>query len=127
MNLPEARVPYSEELKAHLIPLLSDAVNWEILVEKLRHVFKIDSDFNEQIFGKQMAIVRGQLHNILTSLREGDSPIQLVHRPLLLIEEDELPGTEKLPQESLTSVPSSESHRKHRHRRVTANPLCSCW
>lgn len=139
-NLPEARTPYSEELRAHLLPILSDTGQWEVLVDELRQIFKIDSDFNQGVFGKQMALLRGQLYNIVQSLKAGDSPIQLVHRPLLLIEEDEMDEKQleggrqdgAIPDRNggsaaQTAVVKGKRAHRHRHTPVNPDPLCTCW
>lgn len=139
-NLPEARIPYSEELRTQLLPILSDTSRWEVLVDELRQIFKIDSDFNQSIFRRQMAILRGQLYNIVQSLRAKDSPIQLIHRPLLLIEEDEMDEKQleggrpdgavsdrnNNPTAQNTAAKGRRAHR-HRHTPVNPNPLCTCW
>jgi hypothetical protein len=84
-----------------------------------------------------MSLLRGQLHNIVESLQDGDSAIQLVHRPLLLIEvstncENDLKndlkdGTENGTENETENELKNEKKYKHKHTPVNANPLCSCW
>lgn len=128
-SLPEAKVPYSQEVRRQLLPLLADTANWESLIGRLRLIFQIDSDFDDKTFRKQMAVLRGQLHNIVQVLQHGGSPEQLVTRPLLLVDEDEeVPSP--VSGDPVAKERFEQQHkalRKHRHTHVTTKPLFSCW
>ncbi|PJF18018.1 Phosphatidylinositol 4-kinase type 2-beta [Paramicrosporidium saccamoebae] len=125
VHLPEAQTPYSLELRTSLLEKLADTASWDLLISQLRQIFEIDSDFNERIFKKQMAILRGQLYNIVQALREGESPARLVERPLMLIEEEDEP---ELSEEGFEAAHTRTAPRKrHRHTPVTEKPLLTCW
>lgn len=128
-SLPEAKVPYSQEIRRQLLPLLAETANWESLIGRLRLIFQIDSDFDDKTFRKQMAVLRGQLHNIVQVLQHGGSPEQLVARPLLLVDEDEeVPSP--VSGDPVAKERFEQQHkapRKHRHTHVTTKPLFSCW
>lgn len=120
-TLPEAKIPYSFTLRKNLLSLLTDTANWDLLIGRLKLIFQIDSDFSETIFRKQMAVLRGQLHNIVEALLLEESPAQLLEKPLLLIHED---GEEETP---LQPEGSREGRRKHIHTRVKEKPFFTCW
>jgi phosphatidylinositol 4-kinase type 2 len=125
VDLPEAQTPYSSGLRASLLEKLADTAAWDHLISQLRQVFKVDSDFNERIFKKQMAILRGQLYNIVQALREGESPARLVERPLILIDEEDEP---ELGGEGFEATHArTERVKRHRHTPVTEKPLFTCW
>lgn len=82
--------PFSDQTCAEFIPILSDPNSWDSIIESLRQLFQADPfEYDPRVFEKQMAIMRGQLHNILEALIKRQSPLDLVQMPLLLIEEDE--------------------------------------
>jgi phosphatidylinositol 4-kinase type 2 len=126
-SLPEAQVPYSDELRDTLLPILSDLSSWDLLVGRLRQIFHIDADFDEKLFNKQMAILRGQLYNITEALRNGETPAQLVGRPLLLIDEDEDPDKVARDHQDGPRSETTQSIHRHRHTPVTSKPIFTCW
>ena len=90
MNLKCAAEPFSDQTCAEFIPILSDPNSWDSIIESLRQLFQADPfEYDEVLFEKQMAILRGQLHNILEAMIKRESPLDLVQKPLLLIEEQE--------------------------------------
>lgn len=89
-SLKCASEPFSDQTCAEFIPILSDPTSWDSIIESLRQLFKADPfEYDERVFEKQMAILRGQLHNILEAMIKRQSPLDLVQKPLLLIEEQE--------------------------------------
>lgn len=112
--LPQAAMPYSDKLRERLLPLLTEVDNWEALIGRLKQIFQIDSDFNEEIFSRQMAVMRGQLYNLVQVLQKGQSPLDLVSRPLVMIDRQE--------DEGLVGV---EQSRQHRITSIHDRALCS--
>ena len=49
----------------------------------------LDCDFDAPLFDKQMAVFRGQWHNLVESLQLGESPVELIRRPLMMIYEED--------------------------------------
>lgn len=89
-SLKCASEPFSDQTCAEFIPILSDPTAWDSIIESLRQLFQADPfEFDERAFQMQMAILRGQLHNILEALIKRQSPLELVQKPLILIEEQE--------------------------------------
>ena len=85
-----ANEPFSDQTCAEFIPILSDPNAWDSIIESLRQLFQADPfEYDERLFEKQMAILRGQLHNTLEALIKRQSPLDLVQKPLILIEEQE--------------------------------------
>ncbi len=85
-GLPQARIPYSSRIRDDILPILSDTTKWEQLIGRLKQIFLIDGAFNEKIFTRQMAVLRGQFYNIVQSLKRRESPAELLERPFLAIE-----------------------------------------
>ena len=85
-SLPLSSVAFSAELRASLVPLLSDTAFWENLEIALQDVFKMDKDYDETLWRRQWALIRGQGFNILKTLRkEGSTPLQLVSMERVMI------------------------------------------
>lgn len=90
INLKCAAEPFSDQTCAEFIPILSDPNSWDSIIESLRQLFQADPfEYDELLFEKQMAILRGQLSNVLEALIKRQSPLDLVQKPLILIEEQE--------------------------------------
>ena len=90
MTLKCASEPFSDQTCAEFIPILSDPNSWDSIIESLRQLFQADPfEYDDLLFEKQMSILRGQLHNILEALIKRQSPLELVQKPLLLIEDQE--------------------------------------
>lgn len=90
-KLPYCQTPFSPQLSSHLLALLSDRDTWDILEEQLRQIFRLDRNFRERHFQRQMAVVRGQLRNLVDCLGKGGmSPADLLEMaPILIQEQDE--------------------------------------
>ncbi|TIB97666.1 hypothetical protein E3Q10_00874 [Wallemia mellicola] len=81
--------PFSASTRRHFLPLLSDPKWWTETTQALRQVFEVDPDFNEGMFARQMAIVKGQGWNIVQSLRHADEgPLELCRRVKVLVWDD---------------------------------------
>ncbi|EDV22766.1 uncharacterized protein TRIADDRAFT_50611 [Trichoplax adhaerens] len=84
--LPQAKLPFSEETKNLVLANLSDMNFVQELTDDLYAVFKQDKDFSKNTFDKQMAVMRGQILNLVQALREGKSPLRLVQMPVITVE-----------------------------------------
>jgi phosphatidylinositol 4-kinase type 2 len=60
----------------------------EGLIEELYDAFRRDKDFNKSVFRRQAAVMRGQILNLTTALKDKLSPWQLVQLPLCCINKD---------------------------------------
>ncbi|XP_073826524.1 phosphatidylinositol 4-kinase II alpha isoform X3 [Musca autumnalis] len=84
--LPQAKVPFSEEIKQLVLPQLSDMNFVEELCTDLYYLFQQDKGFDKRLFERQMSVMRGQILNLTQALKDGKSPVQLVQMPAVVIE-----------------------------------------
>lgn len=76
--------PFSAKTRQHFLPILSDPAWWKHTTTLLRNLFAQDADFQEKMFAKQMAVLKGQAWNVLETLKSGDQgPLELARRPRL--------------------------------------------
>jgi phosphatidylinositol 4-kinase type 2 len=84
--LNQAKIPFSQETKDHVLPLLSDMNFVEDLCNDLFDLFRQDKGFDRGLFEKQMAVMRGQILNLTQALKDGKTPVQLVQMPAVIVE-----------------------------------------
>ncbi|XP_053406741.1 phosphatidylinositol 4-kinase type 2-alpha-like isoform X1 [Mercenaria mercenaria] len=84
--LPQAKVPFSQEIKDLVLPQLSDMNFVQELCDELHDLFKTDKGFDKSIYFKQMAVMRGQILNLTQALKDDKSPVQLVQMPVVTVE-----------------------------------------
>lgn len=84
--LPQAKAPFSQEIKDLVLPSLSDMNFVEDLCNDLLELFKQDKGFDRGLFEKQMSVMRGQILNLTQALKDGKSPVQLVQMPAVIVE-----------------------------------------
>ncbi|SCZ87958.1 BZ3500_MvSof-1268-A1-R1_Chr2-1g04091 [Microbotryum saponariae] len=105
--------PFTTKTRRHFLPLLTDPEWWAETTLALRNEFAKDGEFREDMFRKQMAVMKGQAYNVVLSLRseeDGESlprdgdclsrssgltlnfvftgPIELCRRPKKLVWDD---------------------------------------
>ena len=61
--------PFSQQTRDHFLPLLTSKEWWQDTTYQLRELFAVDPDFNEKMWSKQLALIKGQAWNIVQSLR----------------------------------------------------------
>uniref|UniRef100_A0A8C3HDT6 Phosphatidylinositol 4-kinase type 2 n=1 Tax=Chrysemys picta bellii TaxID=8478 RepID=A0A8C3HDT6_CHRPI len=84
--LPQAKVPFSQEIKDLILPKVSDPNFVKDLEEDLYELFKKDPGFDRGQFHKQIAVLRGQILNLTQALKDGKSPLHLVQMPPVIVE-----------------------------------------
>lgn len=84
--LPQAKIPFSDAIKQHVLPLLSDLNFVEELCTDLYELFRQDKGFDKRLFERQMAVMRGQILNLTQALKDNKSPVQLVQMPAVIVE-----------------------------------------
>lgn len=84
--LPQAKVPFSEEIKQLVLPQLSDMNFVEEICNDLFYLFQQDKGFDKRLFERQMSVMRGQILNLTQALKDGKSPVQLVQMPAVVVE-----------------------------------------
>ncbi|KAF9579734.1 phosphatidyl inositol kinase, partial [Lunasporangiospora selenospora] len=90
--LPRALIsqPFTKATRDHFLPLLSSPIWWRETIADLRRLFSIDSDFDQGMFDKQMAVMKGQGWNIVETLKNPEQgPMDLCRRVALVIWDEE--------------------------------------
>ncbi|GAB7348972.1 hypothetical protein MBLNU459_g7955t1 [Dothideomycetes sp. NU459] len=101
--------PFSERTKMHFLPLLTSKQWWSETQVALRKCFEQDSDFQEKMFARQIAVMKGQAWNVVESLKEPDhGPLELTRRARVCVWDDLVDIPVALPMR----VPSDEMRRK---------------
>ncbi|KAK5700540.1 Phosphatidylinositol 4-kinase LSB6 [Elasticomyces elasticus] len=81
--------PFSAATRARFLPLLTSREWWSDTHAKLRRVFEVDSGFDEKMWARQWAVVKGQGWNVLECLKEDVSgPLELCRRARVLVWDD---------------------------------------
>ncbi|XP_059621656.1 phosphatidylinositol 4-kinase type 2-alpha isoform X3 [Phlebotomus argentipes] len=94
--LSQAKIPFSQEIKDLVLPLLSDFNFVEELCNDLFQLFKQDKGFDKGLFERQMSVMRGQILNLTQALKDGKSPLQLVQMPAVIVERSKAnPGSSR--------------------------------
>ncbi|KAL3865318.1 hypothetical protein ACJMK2_006935 [Sinanodonta woodiana] len=107
--LPQAKVPFSDEIKELVLPQLSDMNFVQDLCDDLFELFQTDKGFDRATFEKQMAVMRGQILNLTQALKDGKSPVQLVQMPAVTVERTK--GVHDRKRTESFSYTQSFSHR----------------
>ncbi|XP_069139975.1 phosphatidylinositol 4-kinase type 2-beta-like isoform X2 [Argopecten irradians] len=84
--LPQAKVPFSDEIRDLVLPQLSDMNFVQDLCDDLWELFKTDKGFDKRTFECQMSVMRGQILNLTQALKDKKSPVQLVQMPVVTVE-----------------------------------------
>lgn len=84
--LPQAKNPFSQDIKDLILPSLSDQNFVEEMCNELYELFKQDKGFDRGLFERQMSVMRGQILNLTQALKDGKSPVQLVQMPAVIVE-----------------------------------------
>ncbi|XP_020375470.2 phosphatidylinositol 4-kinase type 2-alpha [Rhincodon typus] len=84
--LPQAKIPFSQEIKDLVLPKISDPNFVKDLEEDLYELFKKDPGFDRGQFYKQISVMRGQILNLMQALKDGKSPLLLIHIPPVIVE-----------------------------------------
>lgn len=95
--------PFSEKTKRHFLPLLTSKEWWSDTQVKLRKCFELDADFQEKMFARQMAVMKGQAFNVVETLKTSDhGPLELTRRNRVLVWDDlvDIPVAVPLPRAS---------------------------
>jgi len=83
--------PFSEQTRRHFLPLLSSKEWWEETVYELKKLFAVDPDFHPKMFGRQLAVIKGQAWNVVQSLKHPDEgPLELTRRVKVLVWDEEI-------------------------------------
>ncbi|KAK7734938.1 Phosphatidylinositol 4-kinase LSB6 [Cytospora paraplurivora] len=87
---PDAwRRPFSQKTRDHFLPLLTSTAWWSQTQLALRKVFQLDPDFQEKMFSRQIAVMKGQAWNVVETLKTPDhGPLELTRRAKVCVWDD---------------------------------------
>lgn len=81
--------PFSQKTRDHFLPLLTSTQWWSQTQLALRRVFQMDQDFQERMFARQMAVMKGQAWNVVETLKTPDhGPLELTRRAKVCVWDD---------------------------------------
>nr|POE94424.1 phosphatidylinositol 4-kinase lsb6 [Quercus suber] len=81
--------PFSEQTRKHFLPLLTSKEWWRDTQVKLRGCFELDADFQEKMYARQIAVMKGQAWNVVETLKTSDhGPLELARRSRVLVWDD---------------------------------------
>lgn len=81
--------PFSERTRQHFLPLLTSKKWWADTQHALRKCFVEDADFQEKMYAKQMAVMKGQAWNVVETLKDpGHGPLELTRRTRVCVWDD---------------------------------------
>ncbi|XP_078421177.1 phosphatidylinositol 4-kinase type 2-alpha isoform X1 [Cetorhinus maximus] len=84
--LPQAKIPFTQEIKDLVLPKISDPNFVKDLEEDLYELFKKDPGFDRGQFYKQISVMRGQILNLTQALKDGKSPLMLIQITPVIVE-----------------------------------------
>lgn len=104
--------PFTENTRRHFLTLLSSKDWWSETQVKLRKTFEIDADFQERMFARQIAVMKGQAWNVVETLKQDDhGPLELTRRARVCVWDDLVDIPVAVPLER----PSEEMRRSTTH------------
>lgn len=81
--------PFSQKTRDHFLPLLTSKQWWSETQLELRRVFSQDADFQERMFARQIAVMKGQAWNVVETLKTVDhGPLELTRRARVCVWDD---------------------------------------
>ncbi|ERT00895.1 hypothetical protein HMPREF1624_02129 [Sporothrix schenckii ATCC 58251] len=81
--------PFSQRTRDHFLPLLTSPAWWSQTQLALRRVFQMDPDFQERMFARQIAVMKGQAWNVVETLKTPDhGPLELTRRAKVCVWDD---------------------------------------
>ncbi|KAH8653999.1 phosphatidylinositol 3 and 4-kinase-domain-containing protein [Tricladium varicosporioides] len=102
--------PFSQKTRDHFLPLLTSKQWWSETQLELRKVFSLDADFQERMFARQIAVMKGQAWNVVETLKQVDhGPLELTRRARVCVWDDLVDIPVAVPMR----VPSAEMRRRH--------------
>lgn len=102
--------PFSQKTRDHFLPLLTSKQWWSETQLELRNVFSQDDDFQEKMFARQIAVMKGHAWNVVETLKLADhGPLELTRRARVCVWDDLVDIPVAVPMR----VPSAEMRRKH--------------
>lgn len=102
--------PFSQKTRDHFLPLLTSKQWWSETQLELRNIFSQDADFQERMFARQIAVMKGQAWNVVETLKLADhGPLELTRRARVCVWDDLVDIPVAVPMR----VPSAEMRRRN--------------
>ena len=102
--------PFSQKTRDHFLPILTSKQWWTETQLELRKVFSQDADFQERMFSRQIAVMKGQAWNVVETLKTPDhGPLELTRRARVCVWDDLV----NIPVAVPLRVPSAEMRRRN--------------
>ncbi|KAK9764913.1 Phosphatidylinositol 4-kinase LSB6 [Basidiobolus ranarum] len=82
LSLPSSLIggPFLPSLRKELLSSLTSHEWWQDTLKELRQLFSVDRDFNELMFERQVALLKGQAWNLIQTLEANEGPLELCQR-----------------------------------------------
>lgn len=81
--------PFSKKTRDHFLPMLCSQEWWEESTLAFYHLFSQDSEFQERLWKKQWAVMKGQAFNVVETLKcPEQGPLELVRRTRMMVWDD---------------------------------------
>lgn len=80
--------PFSQKTREHFLPLLTSKQWWSDTQVALRECFSQDDAFNEKMFARQIAVMKGQAFNVVETLKDKAGPLELTRRTRVCVWDD---------------------------------------
>lgn len=82
--------PFSQSAKDHFLRLLCSSSWWQDTAVQMKETFKRDTEFNERLWRRQWAVLKGQAFNVVETLKSNNQgPLELARRTRVLVWNDE--------------------------------------
>lgn len=107
-------LPFSERTRQHFLPLLTSKKWWAETQFALRRCFTQDADFQEKMYARQIAVMKGQAWNVVETLKTPDhGPLELTRRTRVCVWDDVVDVPVAVP----LRVPSPDMQKRAREER----------
>lgn len=106
--------PFSQKTRDHFLPLLTSTTWWSQTTLALKRVFQVDADFQERMFAKQIAVMKGQAWNVVETLKTPDhGPLELTRRAKVCVWDDLVDVPVAVPMRVTSSELRRSSYDRH--------------
>ena len=113
--------PFSQKTRDHFLTLLTSKQWWAETQLALRHCFSQDADFQEKMFSRQIAVMKGQAWNVVETLKTADhGPLELTRRGRVHVWDDIVDVPTAMPM--VTSPPRTSLENSRLQNGYAAGP-----
>lgn len=94
VQCPESEMPFDDRLANDVLKHLDGKRGFngkflERILGNVKHLFRLDASFKEEVFRNQAKVFRGQAANLVQALKQRLTPRQLVELPAIAIDKIE--------------------------------------